>query len=31
MTIKMENEMFDEMFLTGFGAEHLNMQPNTEF
>lgn len=31
MTVKMENELFDEMFLTGFRAEHLNMQPNTEF
>ena len=24
-------EMENEMFLTGFGAEHLNIQPNTDF
>jgi hypothetical protein len=29
MTI--EDEQFNEMFLTGFGAEHLNIQPNAEF
>ncbi len=27
ITVEMENEMF----LTGFGVEHLNMQPNMDF
>lgn len=28
---QIENEKFNEMFLTGFGAEHLDMKPNPDF
>ena len=31
METNMTVEMEDEMFLTGFRAEHLNIQPNTDF